>query len=117
MPKRNGSQTGGILGERVKKLVRYAVTSQTQVREAQNLLLQTSAPKMELIESLRAWNREDLKCLHRFPVFACYPSHTQGYLEGKRYVYCREQTDETQLKHTEALRSSTVSPRCGSDSL
>lgn len=92
MPKRNGSQTGGILGERVKKLVRYAVTSQTQVTEAQNLLLQTSAPKMELIESLRAWNREDLKMFTQIPSI-CMLSFTHTGLFGRKEICLLQRTD------------------------
>ena len=59
--------------------------------------------------SLRAWDREELKYLHRFLVFVCHPTHTQGYLEEKSYVYRREQTGETWLKHIETLRSNTAS--------
>ena len=73
--------------------------------------------------SLRACGREDSKCLHKFPVCICHLTHahththththkhTRGYLEGKRSAYCREQTGETWLKNTEALRSCTASKK------
>ena len=38
--------------------------------------------------SLRAWDWEDLKCLHRLLV--CHSTRTQGYLNGKRYAFTCE---------------------------
>ena len=41
-------------------------------------------------QSLNVQDREALKFLHRLSVGVCHPTHTQGYLKEKRYVYCTE---------------------------
>lgn len=97
--------------------MRYAVTSQNQVTEAQNLLLQTSAQKVELIERALELGTGKILNVNTDSQYLHVILHTHRIVWKKRDVYCREQTDETQLKHTEALRSSTASPKYGSDSL
>ena len=55
---------------------RYTLISQTQVIEAQSLVLGTSAPKIKMIAFTKSlglgWDRKDLKCLYSLPVCPSY---------------------------------------------
>ena len=101
MPKNNGSTDGAVLWERKSHSSgTYATKSGADTHHL----------------SLRAGDREDFNYLYRFSVWLCHPTHIQGNLEEKKYVYCREIAGISCLKLTEAFRCS-IAKNVGSDSL